>query len=581
VYLTATEDPGWTFTGWTGDLVSSENPDTVVVVDNTSITGNFSQMNYTLATNVVGSGSIGVVPDQPTYVYGDTVYLSATPDPGWAFAAWTGDLVSSENPDTLIMTGHAVITGTFSVANYVLTTDVIGSGLVSVVPDQPTYLYGDTVYLSATPDPGWAFAVWTGDLVSSENPDTVVMVDNTSITGNFSQMSYTLATNVVGSGSLGVVPDQPMYVYGDTVYVTATADPGWMFSNWMFSDWAGDVLSSENPDTLIMRGNAVVTGTFLQTYTLTIGVNGSGSVSVVPDQPTYTHGDTVFLTGVPDSGFVFVEWTGDLTSVENPDTILVTQNTNVTANFDVITYSLSVTLVGNGQVTKIPDKSAYSPGEEVILSAVADSSWVFLGWSGDLTGEASPDTVVMNGDVSITATFSEELHTVTVTAIGNGSVTVTPNKTLYAVGERVFLDAVAGVGSEFQQWSGDLTGSANPDTLTITGDMNVTATFDIAVGIDDFPPVSALTVRQNYPNPFRAQTTINYGLPATQDVAIDIFDVAGRRVRSVRLSGVTEGWHTFALDSQDIGGRTLKSGVYFYRVKAGGEVVTHKMVIMR
>ncbi len=54
----------------------------------------------TLDTSVVGSGSLAADPDLPEYSYGETVTLTATPDPGWVFTGWSGDLTGSENPTT-------------------------------------------------------------------------------------------------------------------------------------------------------------------------------------------------------------------------------------------------------------------------------------------------------------------------------------------------------------------------------------------------------------------------------------------------------------------------------------------------
>jgi len=100
-------------------------------------------------------------------------------------------------------------------------------------------------------------------------------------------------------------------------------------------------------------------------------------------------------------------------------------------------------------------------------------------------------------------------------------------------------------------------------------------------GIGNTPPISDLTVLQNYPNPFASTTDMSIGLPATADVHIDVFDVGGRRVGSLEAEKVAAGWRTFRFSSQDDRGRPLASGVYFYRVEAGGSTVTRKMIIAR
>jgi hypothetical protein len=64
-------------------------------------------------------------------------------------------------------------------------------------------------------------------------------------------------------------------------------------------------------------------------------------------------------------------------------------------------------------------------------------------------------------------------------------------------------------------------------------------------------------------------------------VRVEVFDVAGRRVRDTLMPAQAKGWSDVRLDARDDRGRLLPSGVYFYRVHAGHETVTKKMVIAR
>ena len=69
--------------------------------------------------------------------------------------------------------------------------------------------------------------------------------------------------------------------------------------------------------------------------------------------------------------------------------------------------------------------------------------------------------------------------TLTITVVGNGTVTLDPPGGVYAFGTDVILTANAiPCLSAFVEWSGDLTGSVNPDTITIEAATNITATFE-------------------------------------------------------------------------------------------------------
>jgi chitodextrinase len=71
---------------------------------------------------------------------------------------------------------------------YTLTINVIGSGSVAKDPDQPTYLYGTLVNLTANADGGWMFNHWNGDLSGSENPENITMDSNKTVIANFTEI---------------------------------------------------------------------------------------------------------------------------------------------------------------------------------------------------------------------------------------------------------------------------------------------------------------------------------------------------------------------------------------------------------
>ncbi|MFH2051143.1 MAG: serine hydrolase [bacterium] len=85
----------------------------------------------------------------------------------------------------------------------------------------------------------------------------------------------------------------------------------------------------------------------------------------------------------------------------------------------------------------------------------------------------------------------------------------------------------------------------------------------------------------NHPNPFNPRTEIGFALPASGPVRLDVFDAAGRQVRTL-LAGDTlaEGTHRVAWDGRDTAGRASAAGVYFYRLETGSGAATGKMVLV-
>jgi hypothetical protein len=81
---------------------------------------------------------------------------------------------------------------------------------------------------------------------------------------------------------------------------------------------------------------------------------------------------------------------------------------------------------------------------------------------------------------------------------------------------------------------------------------------------------------QNYPNPFNPSTTIRYGLPNRSHVLLTVYNTLGQQIAVLRDAEQEAGYHEVEFD-----GSMLSSGVYFYRMQAGGFVQTKRLLILR
>ncbi|MBN2563772.1 MAG: hypothetical protein JXQ75_22875, partial [Phycisphaerae bacterium] len=214
---------------------------------------------YTLTVNITGSGSVDLDPPGGVYAENTTVELTANANPGWTFDHWENDLSGSDNPDTILMNGNKTVTAVFVEDEYTLTIYVTGNGSVGKNPDQATYNYGDNVQLTANAGTGWHFDHWENDLSGSNNPETITMYGNRTVTAVFVEDQYTLTINITGSGSVTKDPNQATYTYGDDVELTANAG-----TDWHFDHWEGGLTGSNNPDTITMYSNQTVTAVFVE-----------------------------------------------------------------------------------------------------------------------------------------------------------------------------------------------------------------------------------------------------------------------------------------------------------------------------
>jgi len=96
-----------------------------------------------------------------------------------------------------------------------------------------------------------------------------------------------------------------------------------------------------------------------------------------------------------------------------------------------------------------------------------------------------------------------------------------------------------------------------------------------------FMPQMSLALHQNYPNPFNPATTITYYLPEKVKVTLDIYDVSGRFVNRLVNRVQDSGNQKIEWTGTDAECNSVSSGVYFCRLRAGGKILSSKMILVR
>lgn len=128
------------------------------------------------------------------------------------------------------------------------------------------------------------------------------------------------------------------------------------------------------------------------------------------------------------------------------------------------------------------------------------------------------------------------------------------------------IDAGVNTGSSF-------TGSA-PDL----GAFEFSSATDIRTGSLEIP--SAFELAQNYPNPFNPETELSFGLPVDSFVDLAIFDLLGRRVKTLVQGWLKPGWKVVKWNARNETGSRVSSGIYLYRLATGDFSTARRMVVL-
>ena len=211
-------------------------------------------------------------------------------------------------------------------------------------------------------------------------------------------VKYTISLSAGEGGSVSTTGGQ--YESGQTLNVTATPQAEYVFKSW--SD--GNTNATR---TITVSSNTNLTATFeKKKYPLTINIQGEGSVTeeIVSTGKTteYDSGTTVKLTAKPSEEWLFVGWSGDVESTENPIELNITQSKTVSATFEKKKYSLTVTAGEGGTVST--EGGTYDEGTEVTVTATPAEGYEFAGWEGSDSTEASL-TITLTANTSLNALF--------------------------------------------------------------------------------------------------------------------------------------------------------------------------------
>lgn len=102
-----------------------------------------------------------------------------------------------------------------------------------------------------------------------------------------------------------------------------------------------------------------------------------------------------------------------------------------------------------------------------------------------------------------------------------------------------------------------------------------------ATPVEDVPDAPALGLEQNRPNPFNPSTLISWSLEREGPVTVTVFDLGGRRLRTLEQGVLAPGRHAVAWDGTDENGAHQPSGMYLYRLQADGRSLTRKMMLLK
>ncbi len=300
----------------------------------------------------------------------------------------------------------------------------------------------------------------------------------TGIENGGSTTNYTI-TATANPTNGGTVSGGGTYAQGSTCTLHATPNSGYSFVKWTRN---GTQVSTNPNYSFTVTGNAAYVAHFQQSttnYTITATASPSNA-GTITGAGSYASGSTCTLRATPNSGYRFVNWLENGTSVSTNATysFTVTGNRNLVAVFDVATTNYTITATANpsngGSVT---GGGTYASGSTCTLRATANSGYTFVNWTKNGTQvSTNPDySFTVTGNASYVANFEPipEEYTITVNAEPANGGTVSGGGT-YAEGSTCVISAMPNEDYVFDNWTRNGTVVSTEPTYNIVVNRNLT-----------------------------------------------------------------------------------------------------------
>jgi hypothetical protein len=287
--------------------------------------------------------------------------------------------------------------------------------------------------------------------------------------------------------------------------------------------------------------NVIANHTIAATFTgdarlLTVNIAGGGTVTRLPDLPSYVNGSTVQLTANANAGWAFSAWSGNLVSTNNPENLLMNADQTVTSTFlDIAAPTMTVTAPNGNEVFNVGNNSS--------LSWIATDNAAVTAVDLELSraGVGGPYESVASG-LANTGTYSW---------------LVTAPATTHAVARATAHDAAGHTTQDLSD-----------------------AEFSIAngAGVND-GPVMDFALSPVWPNPVHSSMRFQFALPREANVHVGVYDLQGRELLVLGNGAFAAGHHS--LEWSSAAGARLDPGLYFIRLAVPGRSLVRRFVLMQ
>ena len=461
--------------------------------------------------------------------------IVATPAEGYKLTALTANGTDILATKKIVVEGNLTVKATFTKKSFAVSLTKEGEGTISAMGtnDLDAVAYGTELTIVATPAKGYELQSLVAGGVDITATKKIVVKDNLTVKATFAKKRFAVSLTKEGEGTISATGATSLnaVAYGTELTINATPAKGYELT--ALTANGTDILASKK---VIVKEAVEVKATFTKkNFAVSLTKEGEGTISATgaDDLNAVAYGTELTIVATPAEGYELTALTANGTDILATKKIVVKDNMTVKATFTKKNFAVSLTKEGEGTITAtgVSDLNSVAYGTELTIVATPAEGYELTALTANGTDILATKKVVVEGNLTVKATFTKKTFAVTLTSNEHGEITIVEPVNLDAVPYGTTL-TVKATGKNAQCVLTELT--ANGEDILATKSFVVKGASEVKATFVDHTGVETTVTQQVklYPNPATDHIIVEGVAPASE---VTLHSLTGERLYAGRV----------------------------------------------
>ena len=515
------------------DITASKK---VVVTGNLTVKATFAKKNFAVSLTKKGEGMITATgaSNLNSVAYGTELTINATPAKGYELVSITANGTDITATKKIVVKDNLTVKATFAKKSFAVSLTKEGEGTITATgaSNLNSVAYGTELTIVATPAAGYELVSITAGGTDITASRKVVVTGNLTVKATFAKKNFAVSLTKEGEGTITAtgVSNLNSVAYGTELTINATPAEGYELT--ALTANGTDILATKK---VVVKDNLTVKATFAKkNFAVSLTKEGEGTISATgaSNLNSVTYGTELTINATPAMGYELVTITAGGTDITASKKVVVTDNVTVKATFAKKVFAVSLTKEGEGTITATgaSNLNSVAYGTELTINATPAEGYELTALTANGTDILATKKIVVEGNLTVKATFTKKTFAVTLTSNEHGDITIVEPVNLDAVPYGTTL-TVKATGKNAQCVLTELT--ANGKDILATQSFVVTDVTEVKATFVDHTGVETTVTQQVklYPNPATDYVIVEGVAPASE---VTLHSMTGERLYAGR-----------------------------------------------